>query len=323
VVPGTHSEVRIVGTVVVPLSPQRTIDRQPQRRHHSMDTMDHDSAFFESRNVTDCRAGGNAIPAQARFTSCVRPKPEDEELQQKRNEFGGLEKQLIERELQLVGLRRALAALESLYLQKVGDRYAELDDVEAQIAELLAQYAPGNLKAQKAAREARMRAEESQASVTGIAVMDSPRFSASPLLKSLYRAVAKQIHPDLAVDKIDGALRQRLMVEANRAYERGDETKLRAILEEYESNPDFISGEGTGAELVRVIRKIAQVKRRLTEIDGEASGMTRSDLFELKRRVDEGKEEGRDILEEMAYGVDLQVKERRAALRNMSEIRSK
>jgi hypothetical protein len=289
----------------------------------SMNTMAQDSTSFESRKVMDRHADGNAIPAQGRVRSCFRPKPEDEELQQKREEFGSLEKQLIDRELQLVGLRQELAALEQVYLQKVGARYAELDEVEAQIAELLVLDAPSNLEARNVAREARIRAEESQASVTGIVVMDGQRFSAPPLLKSLYRAIAKQIHPDLAVDKIDGALRQRLMAEANRAYERGDESKLRAILEEYESNPDFVSGEGTGAELIRVIRQIAQVKRRLTEIDGEARGMTGSDLFELKRRVDEGKAGGRDILEEIAYGVGLQVKERRAGLRNMSEIRSK
>jgi hypothetical protein len=58
--------------------------------------------------------------------SNLRPKPEEEELQQKREELGELEKQLIERELQLVSLRRELAAFERLYVQKVGARYSEL-----------------------------------------------------------------------------------------------------------------------------------------------------------------------------------------------------
>jgi hypothetical protein len=255
--------------------------------------------------------------------SGFRPKPEDEELHQKRQVLGDLEKQLIERELQLVSLRRDLAAFERLYVQKVGARYAELDEVEARIAELLAHRAPRDVEAQNAARDARTRAEESQANVAGIMVRDSARYSASSSLKSLYREVAKRIHPDLAVDQSDRALRQRLMAEANQAYENGDEATLRAILEEYESSPDTVFGEGTGAELVRVIRKIAQVKRRLAEMDGEARVITDSDLSELKRRVDEGTGQGRDVLKEMASAVSSRIDERRAALQNMTESRSK
>ena len=42
-----------------------------------------------------------------------------------------------------------------------------------------------------------------------------------------------------------------------------DEAKLRTILEEYESSPESVFGQGAGVELVRVIGKIAQVKRKL------------------------------------------------------------
>jgi len=173
-----------------------------------------------------------------------RPKPEEEELQSKRQELGDLEKRLIERELQLVSLRRELAAFERLYTEKVGIRYAELDDVEAQIAQLIAERDPADVEAQKVAREARARAEESQAGVTGIVVKDAVRFSPSSSLKNLYREVARRIHPDLAVDELDRARRQRLMADANRAYENGDEARLRVILEEYESSPESVIGEG-------------------------------------------------------------------------------
>jgi len=254
-------------------------------------------------------------------TSGFRPKPEEEELQQKRQQLGDLEKQLIERELQLVSLRRELAAFERLYVEKVGARYAQLDAVEAQIAELLAKHDPSDDEARNEARDARARAEESQAHVAGIVVKASPQYSPSSSLKSLYREVAKRIHPDLAVDKNDRALRQRLMAEANRAYESGDEARLRAILEEYESSPDSIVGDGTGAELVRVIRKVAQVKRRLAEIDRETEAVMESDIFKLEKRVDEGTRQSRDILNEMASAVNSRIDERRATLTKMSKTR--
>lgn len=126
--------------------------------------------------------------------------------------------------------------------------------------------------------------------------------------------MAKRIHPDLAADNADRARRQKLMAEANLAYEEGDEARLRAILEEYESSPETVVGDGTGAELVRVIRKIAQVKRRLAEIDEQAKKIMKTDLFELKQKVDEGSKEGRDVLNEMAVAVNVRIDEAKLTL---------
>ena len=244
--------------------------------------------------------------------SGFRPKPEEEELHLKRRELEEIEKQLIERELQLVSLRGELADFERVYIKNVGSRYAELDEIEAQIAEFHAARFPADVAAQTEAHGARSRADESHASATELTVKDTKRFSSSPSLKSLYREVARRIHPDLAVDDADRAKRQRLMAEANRAYENGDEERLRAILEEYESSPEAVSGEGTAVELVRIIRKIAQVKRRLTEIEAEQRKVMMSDLFELKRKVDEGAKQGRDILNEMASAIQSRIAERQA-----------
>ncbi|HEY6386179.1 MAG TPA: hypothetical protein VIX91_10895, partial [Candidatus Acidoferrum sp.] len=170
----------------------------------------------------------------------LRPKPEEEELKLKKQELQELENRLIELELQLAGLRGEVAAFERLYLKRVGALYAELDELEAQIAELLAQREPGNLKAQGAARETRARADESRTGAAEAAGEATIRFIPSSTLKSLYREVAKRIHPDLAVDDADRAKRQKLMAEANLAYENGEEAKLRAILEEYESSPESV-----------------------------------------------------------------------------------
>ncbi len=246
-----------------------------------------------------------------------RAKPEEEELQLKRRELEELEKQLIERELQLVSLRGELADFENVYIKNVGIRYAELDDVEAQIAEFLAACSPDDIAAQTEAQAARSRADESQTSTTELTVKDTKRFSSSPSLKTLYREVARRIHPDLAVDDADRQKRQRLMAEVNQAYENGDEARPRGILEEYEGSPEAVFGEGTAVELVRVIRKIAQVKRRLKEIEAERQNVMVSDLFELKKKTDEGTKEGRDVLNEMASAVRSRIAERRADFENI------
>jgi hypothetical protein len=112
------------------------------------------------------------------------------------------------------------------------------------------------------------------------------------------------------------------MAQANRAYEEGDEARLKAILEEYESSPDTVAGEGIGAELVRVIRKISQVKRRLSEIDEELKLFMQLELMDLKNRVEEGTKHGRQILAEMARAVGQRIDEARTELNRLSKERA-
>jgi hypothetical protein len=69
-------------------------------------------------------------------TDIIRSQtPEEHELERKQAELVALEAELIQRELDLATLRAELAYFESRYLRTVGVLYAELDEIEAQIAE--------------------------------------------------------------------------------------------------------------------------------------------------------------------------------------------
>jgi chromosome segregation ATPase len=74
--------------------------------------------------------------------------PEELELQRKQAESASLEAELIQRELDLVTLRAELADFESRYLRTVGVLYAELDEIEAQIAEAQSRRKPSDSDAQ-------------------------------------------------------------------------------------------------------------------------------------------------------------------------------
>jgi len=250
-----------------------------------------------------------ARPGTQAAQAFVQPpvKPEDQELARKREEQAALEAELAERELRSANLRAELGAFERQYLHFVGSHYAELDELKAQLAERLAQEQPGNQRAQKAARDARARADETK-SVAGEKSIKEPRaFESSPEMKRLYREVAKRVHPDLTSNREDRAKRQQLMAEANEAYERGDEAKLTKIFTEYECSPEAVEGEGAGAELIRVIRRVSQTRGRVAEIEAEAQEMLRSDLYRLKSRVDEAGAAGRDALNEMIAKVEEQI----------------
>lgn len=232
-----------------------------------------------------------------------RQIPEERELSRKLHEFSEIETELTQRELNLATLQAELHTFEARYIRIVGVCYAELDELEAQIAEAEVRLKPKNNKIQEEAAQARAQAQES-AQAAGIA--QEPReekFSPSESLKKLYREVAKCIHPDLATDEKERSRRQQLMVDANRAYEEGDEAKLRTILAEWESSPESVEGEGTAAELVRVIRKIAQVEKRLGVIETEITQLEEFDLYQLKTKVEAAENEGRDLLDEMASRV--------------------
>jgi hypothetical protein len=229
--------------------------------------------------------------------------PEERELDRKLYELSELETELAQRELDLATLQAELHTFEARYIRIVGVCYAELDEIEAQIAEAEARLKPKDNKIQEEAAQAR---DQAQASAQAAGIAQEPReekFSPSESLKKLYREVAKCIHPDLATDEKERSRRQQLMTDANRAYEEGNAAKLRAILAEWESSPESVEGEGTAAELVRVIRKIAQVEKRLRVIETEITQLEESDLYQLKTKVEAAENEGRDLLDEMASRV--------------------
>ena len=127
--------------------------------------------------------------------------PEEKELVRKLAELTVLQGELAQQELDLATLQAELHAFERMYLRIVGIRYAELDEIEAQIAEALAKAAPKNSEEQNRASQARSQANQS-AKASKIAQQPGRRdkFTPSDALKKLYREVAKGIHPDLAID---------------------------------------------------------------------------------------------------------------------------
>lgn len=240
-------------------------------------------------------------------------RPEDAELLKKQSELGELQSRLADLELQVLTFRLELAEFEKLYYAKVGELYAELDELDAQIAEKQARSQPNNPKAADEATKARARAEESRRTVDSILSLPEP-VERSRSLKDLYRSAAKQLHPDLSQDERDRAIRERLMAEANLAYEKGDENRLREILNEYHSNPDLVTGNDTGAELVRTIRKISLATTKIKRVETELHELNTSELAKLRVTVNEGKSKGEDVLENLAQSLRKRIQEKRRHL---------
>ncbi len=216
--------------------------------------------------------------------------PEEYELKKKQKELATVEAELAERELDLATLEIELQDFEKEYFRVVGIKYTKLDAIEAKIAEYMT-----SLESNK-------------------------NWNPSKNLKKLYREVAKSLHPDLATDEKERQRRQQLMVLANLAYEEGNEEKLKEILEEWQSSPEAVAGEGTVAELIRTIRKISQSQERIQAITQEIEKLETSDLFELKNKVSMAQDLGRDLLQEMATILDRHIAD---ATEKLNELKSK
>jgi hypothetical protein len=234
--------------------------------------------------------------------------PEERELARKRAELDALESQLAQRELDLATTLADLAAFEARYLAVLGPRFAERDALEARLASALAPERPDGSTPPGRAAQPQTTAEEA-ALTRGQPPADQPPtpFMPSERLKRLYRAVARRVHPDLAVDAATRERRSRLMAEANEAYRAGDTVRLRAVAHTWVSDPDAVEGAGPAADLVRVIRMLAQAESRLQAIDAECARLKESDLWHLRTAADEAAAEGVDLLMQLATQLDAEI----------------
>jgi hypothetical protein len=204
-------------------------------------------------------------------------KPEQEELEQKQSELVELEVKLAQRELDLITLHSELQAFERYYHQIIGMRFTEIDYIEAKITEC----------------EEFLKSTEYLQSAGNI--------------KKLYRALAKQIHPDLVTDKSERERRIKLMMAVNNAYEKGDEERLREIMCKWEKR----------TELIRTTQKISQSRNQIKTVEEEMIALQQTELNQLRIQVVETQALGQDLLQSMVLQLDKQIIDSQKRLREL------
>src|SRR5687768_5180319 len=115
-------------------------------------------------------------------------------------ELAKLETELAKRELELATLRAEAKVFEARYAAVIGSLYAELYEIEAQIAEAEALQNHADDGVQAKAAQARARADQAAREFARSGTLDAeipPQiFKPSGLIKKLFRQLAKLIHPD-------------------------------------------------------------------------------------------------------------------------------
>ena len=244
-----------------------------------------------------------------------KKQAEEIELEKKFAELESLTDQLADSELDLATFRRDLIQFEARYIGAVGVLYAELDGLEAAYAERVAERVPDDEVLQDRVEETRRRADETARATAQRPDSDEEASGpASKELKDLFKEAAKAVHPDRAIDAENRQKREKFMARVNDAYERGDSEAIRQILDEWEGSPDAVKGEGVGADLVRVIRLIEQVRMRIEEIELELAELRASSLAELMLKCREAEENGEDLLGNMKESLEARVREVRSRI---------
>ncbi len=226
--------------------------------------------------------------------------PEEQECLLKQAELAELESQLTDAEVDLATLRAELKAFEEEYLRVVAPCLSEMEGLQAEAAEARARQATEEFEAPSCSTAAQQAA-----------------FCPPAEMKSLFREVAKNIHPDLASNEDERRRRDQVMAAANAAYADGNREQLRKLLLEWKADPDAIRGDEVAARLIRLIRMIARVKQRMAHIREEKKTLRGSDLYFLCQRAEHAAAEGRDMLTEMRANLETQVAQQRARVAEM------
>jgi hypothetical protein len=231
----------------------------------------------------------------------LQPGPDAAALAEKRERLAAVRAALAEREADIAQFRAQLKAFEGRYLQRVGVLYAELDEIAARITEREVDLYDSD-SARRRAQEARKRAQETHEAAFG-ADQEPVEFDPSPSLKTLFREVARRIHPDFASDDAEQKHFTLLMTRANHAYNCGDAETLQRLLDDHLEVNASGSDEGDGVTLLRLARQIQHAVRDIARLDGEQQTLLQSEIGQLYTGAEAAAHEDRDLLAELAAGL--------------------
>lgn len=250
----------------------------------------------------------------------------DPEASRLQAELAVLGEELALAEAELAEARALLRVFARAHDRLLAPLHAELDEIEARIAEACAA-ASGHPDDIRDAKETRARARESAASadnVTGQAGQAAGPEPPSAEAKGLYRALARRCHPDLGGDDADRERRRAFMIRVNEAYAQGDVDLLRLLATEWDGGQqEAAAADGSGQDrLSRLRAMVDAVRRRLAWVRAELADVTGNGLGPLLfRERPPGLEAALGRLDALAGQLRSRIRERRQVLDDLTGAR--
>lgn len=246
--------------------------------------------------------------------------PEEQELNRLESEQAKIEEQVTTAELTLETSKTETAQFQHRYHQTVGRLYAQMDELDALIAKVQAGLSPDDATAQAHAQAAEQQAKASAEEAGLIEAQPTPPPEITPEIKFVFRQAAKLMHPDRATNEPERLRRTALMAQVNVAYERGDQQAIEKLIKEYGHDPEAITGGDVASRLVKAIRRIAQLRRRMCEVQQQIDAMQQTEIFLLKQTIEETEAMGGDPLGDLAKKLMQELSERKIQLETSQQV---
>ena len=193
-------------------------------------------------------------------------------------------------------LMAELAAFEADYLREVVTVLAELHEVEARIAALVAERS-GAADDRRAARSARARARETTHAVKAIPPAPGPLPTGD--IKKLYREAAKRMHPDLAPDEDTRQHAEAFMKRLNQAFAAADAGAIADLVRQWESSPYATApAVAEEAQVARAARRVSALQAAVDRAQARLDEVRASDLAGMMERAMAAAVQGSDLLAE-------------------------
>ena len=239
---------------------------------------------------------------------------EELELTRLEGEQSQLTEQVASSELELETTKTETTQFQRRYYQTVGRLYVELDELEAGITRAIAEESPGDVAAQAQAKAAQEQARKSAEEAGLIEAQPIPPPVITPECKQAFRKAAMLMHPDRATSAVEVKRRTILMAQVNLAYESGNQQAIEKLMLEFGQDPEAIAGGDVASRIVKAIRRIAQLRRRLGEIQQELEAQKQTEIYQLKTTIEETEAMGGDPLGDLAQQLLQELSERKIRL---------
>jgi hypothetical protein len=192
-------------------------------------------------------------------------------------------------------LEAELAVFNADYMREVVTVLAELHELEARIAGLVAKRS-GTDEDKRAARSARARARETTAAVKAIPKTPGPLPTGD--LKKLFREAAKRMHPDLAPDDDTRRHAEAFMKRLNQAFAASDTQAIVDLVRQWESSPYATGPVGEDLETARAARRVSALQAAVDRAQARLDEVRGSDMAGMMERAMAAAVTGTDLLAE-------------------------
>ena len=234
-----------------------------------------------------------------------------EQINLLRAELTQIHNELIEAEAELTDRLAEVNAFEFEFEARVGHLYDTLETLEAEIQRYNEHIQ--TLRSKQIFGQAHVPVDAQYQRAWQAPPDSAPTPPPQPLdpaseaeIKRLYRQLARRFHPDLAVDEADRRRRTEKMTVINDAYAARSLVELVALAEEPDSFIDTGRSQAgqTEAQLVQVLKtELSRCERRLHQIKKELRNLRYRPSVELSIEVKLARQQGRDLLADMASDV--------------------